>query len=399
MSNGTLVMCTVTQDSLCAAHIIKWALPDTTIHQTYWGKEFDVQYVPRDTNIILVGLTYPEKTMHKLAQDFNSITSIVRSTTENSEALSSMAWEKYMPGVKIPPLVRNIANYAVWELDDEAIRTFYGLGVTNLYPGSKSIETWNAIISGNENVADTIQRKGEVIANYIEMRDNVLCAEIAYETTLCGHKTLVANMRGINSLFFEVYPQHNEFDIYVCYAYAAVSRKYVVSIYTKTGINAHDIAVQFGGGGGVGAAGFRCVELPWAIPEITAPAKPLDMGKYAKVIELSDVNTIRLFTAKNDKISLNSLMTQQQVFGFTCKIVNTPIPWRSIWWHCDTSCADVGISYALCADGYYRVVIRNLSTIELSELLSTFGGEAVDDEAIVVFCKTAKELEVFGIYF
>lgn len=85
--------------------------------------------------------------------------------------------------------------------------------------------------------------------------------ELGFETDFEGHKCFAMNIGMANSTFFDSLPK-GKYDILMPFCFDG--EQYKVSMYTTApGVDVSKIALKYGGGGHMGAAGFQCKEIPF----------------------------------------------------------------------------------------------------------------------------------------
>jgi oligoribonuclease NrnB/cAMP/cGMP phosphodiesterase (DHH superfamily) len=115
-------------------------------------------------------------------------------------------------------------------------------------------EIWPAGIDGESRVFEIIAH-GETVLAYQTKQDAKYAKAMAYESDFHGLRALVMNKPFSNSKVFDSIYDPDRHDIMILFGVKSGEFKY--SLFSaKDGVDVSSIAVQYGGGGHKGAAGF-----------------------------------------------------------------------------------------------------------------------------------------------
>jgi uncharacterized protein len=111
---------------------------------------------------------------------------------------------------------------------------------------------------------------GTAIAQYLKTENELFLTRKSFDGSLSvggkKYKCLIANRLPAGTQLFDSLWSNEKYDLMLAYCQVLSDTSklmYEVSIYTdKEGVDCSEIAVSFGGGGHVGAAGFKAEKLP-----------------------------------------------------------------------------------------------------------------------------------------
>lgn len=166
----------------------------------------------------------------------------------------------------MPRFVRLIGDMDTFrrKMEPDTSQFYYGLSCEDEHPW---YGVWNDLNSvyGHPQV-DELIINGSIVLDYINKSQNRTVASFGYRVKWKGKRCIVLNTPNKGSLMFKDF---DNYDIMLVYAHRNDEYDgliYDVSIYSNDPkIDVSEIAQEFGGGGHKGAAGFRCLELPWVV--------------------------------------------------------------------------------------------------------------------------------------
>jgi oligoribonuclease NrnB/cAMP/cGMP phosphodiesterase (DHH superfamily) len=177
-----------------------------------------------------------------------------------------LTWE-YLSTEEIPPAVRLLGRYDVWDHTDPQVLPFqYGMRLYNTDP-THDFEFWRPFFEPDQFPSWTIDGilwKGEAVLAYQKQENEKYARACAFETELNGLRFIAVNkMLGISQVFYTVYdPVRHD-------AMLTFGRRkgcWHVSLYSaKDTVDVSVIAKAYGGGGHKGASGFQCEQLPFSL--------------------------------------------------------------------------------------------------------------------------------------
>jgi len=169
----------------------------------------------------------------------------------------ALTWEYYYPNVEMPYVVKLLADYDVWTFayGDTTNYLQTGIRMHNAHPESSN---WNEWLSPEFQAIQIIE-EGKNLIDYRNMLYKGFVRS-AYFADINGYKAICCNSNVKTSQLFDSI--NDKYDLMCSYIFNGDT--YSVSLYSvKTGIDVSEIAVQYGGGGHVHAAGFQCKTLPF----------------------------------------------------------------------------------------------------------------------------------------
>jgi oligoribonuclease NrnB/cAMP/cGMP phosphodiesterase (DHH superfamily) len=189
---------------------------------------------------------------------------------EIGKAACELTWEHCFSSEKMPPLVRLLGCYDIWnksaeyDWDDYIMPIQMGIKIRDADPVS-GYDFWKTYFNwfrGNSYYAEqllyTIKNSGKDILKYQMKEDAKTCSFFAFPAIFENYKAICLNSTRFNSKVYESVWDKEKYDIMLAWVNVKGER-YSVSIYTdKPGVDVSEIAKSFGGGGHVQAAGFQC---------------------------------------------------------------------------------------------------------------------------------------------
>lgn len=162
----------------------------------------------------------------------------------------------------IPKWLKLVSDYDTFELKlNDSIPFNYGILNCGKHDPSFETSIWDALNSEDKNKRDwalnkTIRHGNQIFRFILADNKRYLMAN-GFECELNGYKCLACNKIS-NSFLFESIDK-SKYEL-LC-AFVFDGNQYRYSIYSNGSINCAKIASEYGGGGHVGAAGFRSKEL------------------------------------------------------------------------------------------------------------------------------------------
>lgn len=189
----------------------------------------------------------------------------VDTVLDESRAGCELAWQWFFPNILVPESVRLLGRYDVWDHADPDVLPFqYGLRLLDLDPATGADRgQWPMVFSGVENYVNGTIRDGRLLLKYQMQNNAAAVAKAWFPVTFAGHTWQACNRLGKGSQFFESVWDPSSYAGMMAFGWDG--KKWVVGLYSDTGLDCGAIAKQHGGGGHPGAAGFQCVELPFTL--------------------------------------------------------------------------------------------------------------------------------------
>jgi oligoribonuclease NrnB/cAMP/cGMP phosphodiesterase (DHH superfamily) len=171
----------------------------------------------------------------------------------------ALVWRTVFPGVRMPYGVQLLAEYDVWKHDDANCLPFqHGMRLEDTLPGSS---VWSRVFGGN--LADIILR-GETVLEYERKQSESYAKSCAFETEFMGLRCLAMNRMLTNSKAFDSVVDPDRHDAMLTFGFR--KGRWTCSLYSaREDVDVSAVALQLGGGGHKGAAGFQCRELPFEL--------------------------------------------------------------------------------------------------------------------------------------
>jgi oligoribonuclease NrnB/cAMP/cGMP phosphodiesterase (DHH superfamily) len=168
-------------------------------------------------------------------------------------AACELTWEYLFPFTDVPMYIKLIGDRDVWawQYGDSTMYFSYGIHAEDTSPTSK---IWDTVSKD----CQPIISNGAAIYKYIRQQSLAVLKERSFLLEWRGYRTLAINSDLIKSAEFmkEFAP-----DVVIWMTFRMVAkRSWTVTIYSDT-IDVSRIAVEYGGGGHKGAAGFQSADL------------------------------------------------------------------------------------------------------------------------------------------
>ncbi len=185
-----------------------------------------------------------------------------------------LAWDYFFPDKPMPNAVKLLGRYGVWDHENPDVLPFqYGMRLERTDPsGSGRLWLWKQLFSddGLKSLIDT----GHTLLQYQSQNDAVAVKAAWFPAEFAGHKWQACNRLGKGSQFFKAVWSPSEFDGMMAFGWDGQKRRWVVGLYSDNPeMDCGAIAKKYGGGGHPGAAGFRCLGLPFQLQAQTKEKK------------------------------------------------------------------------------------------------------------------------------
>lgn len=170
-----------------------------------------------------------------------------------------LTWEYFHPTLRVPDVVKFIGDMDVWKWEYPSTEAIIeGLGLIDTRPDSPE---WKKMLNPAFNHNELLT-KGQTCLQYRNNYYKKVADNLSFESEWQGYKCIVCNCAYTGSPIFEGLENMKDYDIWVTFYYNG--KHYSVSLYSdKDYVNCGELAHELGGGGHLGAAGFRCDVLPF----------------------------------------------------------------------------------------------------------------------------------------
>ena len=219
------------------------------------------------------------KTAIEKVQNHDNVFSIdylgkTKGTRDLTKAACLQTWDYFYPTRKPSELLKNIANYDIWNFDNKNMfcnEVIVNNAITTFYTNPAEY-TWKYILgffpksytkSVKKNIYESLRSEGSIITAY-KVKDYVHVMKRSFTLIFEGKCFLACNTTH-GSLAFEsaiLRSVHQG-----CLAFSFTGKEWKVSMYSDQGIDMTYIAKKYGGGGHPGACGFYCNELPFSLKD------------------------------------------------------------------------------------------------------------------------------------
>ncbi len=275
-------------DGKCSGAIVAMFNPNVELYPIDHGDPFPWNKITKDMQVIMVDFSLKAVDMlrladacshfvwidhHKSALDDVTPTGFLRHPNVDYRVVigksgCELTWEHYSKD-SLPTVVHYLGRYDVHDEDamnkNPNIMAFqFGLNVRNT--GDLVDGIWPAIICNSGRVdkildANTLIRAiiedGKVIKQYYDNTNREIMARNAGEATIEGLKCIWVDHAYTQSMIFDSIWDRTKYDAMFRFNVDKTGAV-VVSMYTdKPGVDVSVVCKKFGGGGHVGAAGFR----------------------------------------------------------------------------------------------------------------------------------------------
>jgi oligoribonuclease NrnB/cAMP/cGMP phosphodiesterase (DHH superfamily) len=264
-------------DGICSAALVKLKYPDCVLYPFNYYDEFPWEMAIEHKNVWMVDISLePADDMKKL-NGLCNVTWIdhhakvieklvdypIKGLQSTEKAACELVWN-YTNESQVPLAVHWLSLYDTWkhEFDEEILNFQAGINALptkDTDPNNTSFWSKLILLYDNE-IIPQILALGKIISEFMA-KQNLKNSLNAYEIKFEGYRALVLNSLSHSSFVFADKFNKDKHDLML--VYSNVQGKYWrISLYTNGKTDVGAIAVKFGGGGHVGAAGFKCITLP-----------------------------------------------------------------------------------------------------------------------------------------
>lgn len=270
-------------DGICSAAIVNYFESDCTMHSINYGYDIPWKLIKRAKRIYMVDFgLQPFSEMIKIKEmlgeefiwidhhktaidDMNNSGQKFRGIQEIGEAGCELTWRWFDQSTPIPKAVRMLGRYDVWDLDYHEDVLPFQSGVHFLQPEADESIFWGILFEECESHYQNILEKGKFCLEYKTKMNTSYCKSHSFDIEWEDHRFLCANSLSNNSALFDTKFDWYSYDAVLTFGFS--NGGWTISMYTnKPNIDVGVIAKRNGGGGHVGAAGFKCKELPFELP-------------------------------------------------------------------------------------------------------------------------------------
>lgn len=260
-------------DGQCSAALIKYKYPTAELTAISHGDIFPLKKINQDDLVFMVDYALqPFSEMialyekiganliwidhHKSAiTEAQNFKSEIKGLQVDGQAACELTWQYLFPKQSLPPVVKLLGRYDVWDHYHSDVVDFqYGFKINDTAPENQTF--WQAWFENSDpkTLAETI-KNGQLILKYKNQEDAKLCQGAAFETEILGYRALVLNKLFSSSQVFQSVAGWENYDLLVCFGLGKKG-DWKVSFYSsKPEVDCAELAKNFGGGGHRGAAG------------------------------------------------------------------------------------------------------------------------------------------------
>ena len=337
-------------DGMSAAAVVKRRFPGCKVHYCNYGKTLPPQAFIPGAKMIITDFTLEETDFQKAEHLKMEIcwidhhkTNIVRAEENghNYPGLRTetacgalLAWRYLYPSKEPPKTLLLVDDYDRWQFKYPETKAFNaGIALFEQRVSYRSCYIWNDLLSEDPSVVErrlhVICDIGNRIISFNELKNRIMCRELAYIHTFQGKRVLVANTKQANSMFFDsIDPElRKTLDALCIIQYAADIQRFRASFYSPDNVKrVIELAQIFPGGGGHPcAAGFQTPEYPFKLPSnlITPDMKDV-IRTYGRIMDARRDLFANQAACKADKIALISTTFKTEFLGKRCLATNNP---------------------------------------------------------------------------
>lgn len=185
---------------------------------------------------------------------------------DTTRAGCELAWGHYFPDTPISRGVHLLGRYDVWDHTDPDVLPFqYGMRIQKTDPSVGDFN-WDYVLEEKSDFLDTTIRDGKLLLQYQSQNDAAAVSKTWFPVTFADKRWQACNRLGKGSRFFDTVWTPGEFSGMLSFGWDG--KKWQVGLYSdRSDMDCGAIAKQYGGGGHLGAAGFMCDTLPFALVE------------------------------------------------------------------------------------------------------------------------------------
>ena len=266
-------------DGFASGSVVRYAMHPryVRIWMTNYGREFDTSQIENGALVYITDFCLPIEQMQDLFRRCKLIWIDHHKSAIESAALAEftppgkyeigtksgckLAWEYLFPDKPVPKCIELVSDYDTWQFiypDTEAMVT--GLQYEDMRPNNnEAYELWSQMLNGFNDPVDKFIKLGTTLLTYQRAKAKTLCEFGAFSCNVHGYSALVLNISGVNSKVFD-YPvsqMKNKPDVLMTFGFTGSTGLWRYTIYAlNPEVDVSKIAVEQGGGGHEGAAGF-----------------------------------------------------------------------------------------------------------------------------------------------
>lgn len=262
-------------DGYCSAAIIFNKYPKCRFIKMNYNKDLPIDEVKKDEEVYVVDFSFQkpgdwEKLLekggtihwidhHKSAIEKWPNLNYLSGKRDIKKAACRLTWEYIFPDKQVPKSVLLTEDYDIWKWEMEDTEKFhYGMDGFSHKPKDKIWE--QLLINYLPHKLEEVIRAGEYILHATNNRYESQVRATAFPVNFYNYNCIVCNAFATGSKLFDSIKK--DYDIKITFNFDGES--YCVSLYSnKEQIDVSKIAMEFGGGGHRGAAGFYCPKLPF----------------------------------------------------------------------------------------------------------------------------------------
>ena len=318
-----------------------------------------------------------------------------------------LTWKYFYNDDSVPTVIDLISDYEAFTFKYEDTLNFHhGIANIDTRPYHSKNELWkdllsitnhNGVYSGRSKQAslylETIMKRGKEISEYNNLLSSACAKDLAFVTTLNGHKVLAMNARtGSSFVFNEVSEDiRKSVDAFVTFSWIENVKKWRFSVYTPDThkVNVIKIVESLGGGGSPNVCGVALRELPSEFLSADGPNMTTE-PYYKELYDFVNVNpSAKYAMLKGMGLTIKTCGRQVVFGGFTALALNTFHTTKDIIHQFDATGFQLVVLFTYTKTGYWRLTIFNvLSDLDLSALQLSLNGKYNEEGALVVFTKT-----------
>ena len=419
------IICSPTIGSYACVSIVNKFLNYKYVKLVITNYNKDIKYledISNDDVVYIVNFTLPIDIMqslnnrcelhwidcHKRAIDRADATGFNPLGLRNADVVSPiLTWQYFYKDEMMPIVIDLISDYEAFTfIHDDTLDFHNGIANVDTRPYHSKNELWkdllsitktNGIYNGRNKQAslylETIMKRGKEISKYDKLLSSTCSEDLAFVTTLNGHKVLAMNARtGSSFVFNDVCEKiKKSVDAFVTFSWIENIKKWRLSVYTPDThkVNVLKIVESIGGGGSPNVCGVALKELPDDF--LSADGPKLQTKQYYKELYnfVNSNPSAKYAMLKGMGLTIKTCGRQIVFGGFTALALNTFHTTQDIIHQFDATGFQLFVLFAYTKTGYWRLTIfKVLSDLDLSELQLSLNGKYDDNGALIVFTKT-----------
>lgn len=275
-------------DGCCAGAAIKLKIDnDAILYGLQHGMRFPMEIINDGDRVWIVDYSISTTEMDTLFNEVGTDGDIIWIDHHDSSSEAYANYKRYISGVRDnrPKEVRDSGCVLTWNFvlndindslpewvelvgDMDSWHWNFGDRTKHFVAGMESFPTepndpiWEDLYTGKITIEEVI-KIGKTVDQVFVEKSKVSIKDLGFEATLDGYETIFVNARGGYNAYGDNIAE--KFPFVCCYVHDGTNFR--VSLYSST-MNVKNIAEKFGkrtrlgGGGHIGAAGFRCKRLP-----------------------------------------------------------------------------------------------------------------------------------------